>query len=127
MTKTYDIPELIAHVQAKAAKDAAFRDAFLKDPQATVELEFGFTMPEPAKVAAVQAPKDTVVVVLPYIIPPSTNGELSDSELEGVAGGSKQGAHDFFNGLGGAILSGVGGAVTAGVGEAACAIAKAAS
>lgn len=127
MTKTYDIPELITHVQAKAAQDPAFRAAFLKDPRSTVELEFGFTMPEVAKVAAMEAPADTVVVVLPYIIPPSTTGELSDSELESVAGGSKQGAHDFFNGLGGQILSGVAGAATDGLGGAVCAVAAAAS
>lgn len=84
--KTMD--EMVAHVQAKASHDDAFRAAFLKDPRATVELEFGITLPPLGKVMAVESPADTFVVVLPpKPVGPSADGALSDADLEEVAGG----------------------------------------
>lgn len=97
------IPEMVAHVQAKAHADLEFRKAFLKDPRGTVELEFGFTMPEAAKVQAIEAPADTMVVVLPYLSVPGEDGALSDSDLESVAGGSKDDVANVFKKIGSAV------------------------
>ena len=126
-TAPHSIAHMIAHVQAKASQDTAFRAAFLKDPKGVAELEFGMTMPDLAQVQAVEAPADTVVVVLPHSstmdvlghAAPAADGEMSDSELEAVAGGSKQGAKDFFSNprvIGSAAAAVALGAVTYGVG-----------
>lgn len=90
------IAQLQAHVIGKAQKDDAFRQALLADAKAALEKELGVKLPEELKFQVVESPINTVTIALPY---QAANGELSDADLEAVAGGSKATANLVFGSL----------------------------
>jgi hypothetical protein len=109
MSETMPTPEqtlgaMHAVVQAKAAQDAAFRAELLANPRAAVEKLFGTALPAHVKLQAVEQPADTYVVVVPTAAAVGAGGELSDADLEAVAGGSKSGAKQFFNDIGNDVV-----------------------
>ena len=74
----------------RSIDDEELRRRLLADPKATVEQELGARLPEGIEIRAVEETPEVVYLVLP----PSTRatqqavgGELSDRELEAVAGG----------------------------------------
>ena len=68
-----------------AAENPKYRDALLKDPKGTIEKQLN-TKLGATKFVAVADTADTVHVVIPYAAP---EGELSDADLEKVAGGKQ--------------------------------------
>jgi hypothetical protein len=101
MSQTIPTPEaLTAVVQAKAGQDAAFRAELLSNPRAAVEKLFGTAIPPQIKLEAVEQAADTYLIVVPHVAKTGAGGELSDADLESVAGGSKSGAKKFFNDIG---------------------------
>jgi hypothetical protein len=72
---------------ARSLEDEAFRQRLLDDPKAVVEQELGTRLPEGVQVRAVEETADTIYLVLPGASPAGENNELSDLELETVAGG----------------------------------------
>ena len=91
--------QLTAVVSAKAARDQAFAKELLANPQAAVEKLLGTALPAHITLQAVAQPVGTYVIPVPTTTVVGAGGELSDSDLEAVAGGSKSGANDFFNGV----------------------------
>lgn len=79
-------PSLEAQILERAAKDPAFREQLKRDPSAIVAREFGVEIPQHITVEVVEETPSTV-----YLVLPSTSAqrgqELTDSELEAVAGG----------------------------------------
>jgi Nitrile hydratase, alpha chain len=71
----------------KAWKDAAFRQALVKDPQGAVERELGGKLPARVQVKVVQETADTCYLVLPANPDRAPAAELTDHQLEAVAGG----------------------------------------
>ena len=71
----------------KSVQDESFRQELLADPKAAVEQELRMRLPEEVQVRAVEETADTVYLVLPSASPSGEGGELSDRELEAVAGG----------------------------------------
>jgi hypothetical protein len=71
----------------KSLEDDSFRQQLLADPRATIEQELGARLPEDMRVEAVEETADTIYLVLPISSPMVEDGELSDLELEAVAGG----------------------------------------
>ena len=71
----------------KSSEDEAFRRRLIEDPKGAVEQELGTRLPEGVEVVAVEESADTIYLVLPSASPIGGGAELSDSELEGVAGG----------------------------------------
>lgn len=67
----------------KAAKDEAFRAALLKDPKATLVAVFGAPLPESLNVRVVSNTANELTIV----IPPKRSDELSEDDLDQVAGG----------------------------------------
>jgi hypothetical protein len=72
----------------KGLEDESFRQRLLEDPKAAVEEELGTRLPEDVRVVAMEETADTVYLVLPLRSTDAQEaGELSDRELEAVAGG----------------------------------------
>lgn len=69
----------------KATTDASFRELALKDPATAVKQLTGKALPDGFKISAIDKAGADLVVVVPDLL--KTDGELSDSELEAVAGG----------------------------------------
>ena len=71
----------------RSLQDEAFRQKLLADPQAALEEELGARLPDNIEIRAVEETADTVYLVLPSASLEGEGGELSDRELEAVAGG----------------------------------------
>jgi hypothetical protein len=71
----------------KAWKDAAFRQALLTDPQGAVESELGAKLPAGLQVKVLAETPDTFYLVLPANPDRAPAGQLTDQQLEAVAGG----------------------------------------
>jgi hypothetical protein len=77
--------EVERRVIEMSLQDDAFRQRLLEDPRAASEEELGTRLPE--EVRAVEESADTIYLVLPSDSPIGEGVELSDQELEAVAGG----------------------------------------
>jgi hypothetical protein len=71
----------------RSLQDDAFRRRLLEEPKRTVEEELGTRLPEGVRVVAVEETAQTIYLRLPSASPLGEGGELSDRELEAVAGG----------------------------------------
>jgi hypothetical protein len=78
--------EMERRLVERSLQDDAFRQKLLEDPKAAVEEELGTQLPEDVRVQAVEETADTIYLVLPSASPVGEGGELSDRELEAVAG-----------------------------------------
>ena len=88
MSETSGREQMERRLVEKSLKDDAFRQRLLEDPRAAVEEELGTRLPEEVRVVAVEETADTAYLVLPFSSTESReDGELSDRELEAVAGG----------------------------------------
>jgi len=83
-----EINDLIAGF---ATKNPDYKRALLKDPKKVVSLQLGQELPESLQVKVVQDTADTIHIVLPYV--PEEGAELSDADLEMVAGGKPSGSY----------------------------------
>ena len=72
----------------RSIEDESFRQRLIEDPKGAVEQELGTRLPEEVRVVAVEETADTIYLVLPSTpMAGAEGGELSDRELESVAGG----------------------------------------
>ena len=76
--------ELEEKIVARAWQDESFKQELLSNSRAAFEKE-GISLPENFNVRVLEETPDTIYVVLP--LQPSEAEELSDAELESVAGG----------------------------------------
>ena len=72
----------------KAMKDESFRKQLIENPGAAIEDETGMKMPEAMKIIVLEEDPQTVYLVLPQGYSQDTEMELSETELEDIAGGS---------------------------------------
>jgi hypothetical protein len=72
-------------IVALAWKDDTFRKAFLADPKKQFEEKLGTKLPAALRITAVQEDEDHLHFVIPR--KPAVTSELSDAELQNVAGG----------------------------------------
>jgi hypothetical protein len=85
--------EFEAQIVKKAWKDPKFKKDLLANPKSVLEKELqslhkGAKMPASIKVKVVEETADTIYLVLPRNPKEVSGKELSDSELEAVAGGT---------------------------------------
>jgi hypothetical protein len=71
----------------KAWKDDAFRQALRRDPQGTVESVLGGKLPAGVQVKLVEESANTFYLVLPAKLDRAPAGQLTDQQLDAVAGG----------------------------------------
>jgi 5'-3' exonuclease len=72
----------------RSLEDEEFRRRLLDDPKGTLEQELGSRLPEGVEVRVVEESTDTIYLVLPSATALDDQGdELSEEELEAVAGG----------------------------------------
>jgi hypothetical protein len=71
----------------RSMEDEDFRRRLLEDPKATVEQELATQLPEDVEVRVVEESQQTIYLVLPFRSADLPAGELSDQQLEAVAGG----------------------------------------
>jgi hypothetical protein len=73
----------------RSMEDEDFRQKLLDDPKGAVEQELGSRLPEGVEVRAVEESAQIIYLVLPSASPLGQGGELSDQELDEVAGGDE--------------------------------------
>ncbi|MFA6807567.1 MAG: NHLP leader peptide family RiPP precursor [Eubacteriales bacterium] len=78
------IQKLVGQVRAKAWVDKGFRKALLENPKKAIEELFDITLQEQFKINVVEEKPDSITIVLPAQL---NESELTDDELETVAGG----------------------------------------
>jgi hypothetical protein len=71
----------------RSMEDDSFRQKLLDDPKGTLEQELGTRLSEGVVVRVVEESADTIYLVLPFASAVGEGEELSDRELEAVAGG----------------------------------------
>jgi Nitrile hydratase, alpha chain len=75
----------------RSMEDEDFRQRLLDDPKGTLEQEVGGRLPESIEVRVVEESADTIYLVLPSASAVGEGREISDQELEEVAGGVSTG------------------------------------
>ena len=72
----------------RSLEDENFKQRLLDDPKGTLEQELGSPLPEGVEVRVVQESQQSIYLVLPFASAVGDQGgEISDRELEAVAGG----------------------------------------
>ena len=88
MSEASSRAEMERRLVQRSIEDDAFRRRLIEDPKAAVEQELGTRLPEDVRVVAVEETAETIYLVLPSRSTEGQEaGELSDRELEAVAGG----------------------------------------
>jgi hypothetical protein len=85
--------DIEAYIIAQAWKDENYKQELLNNPRSIFEKEFGLKFPCQKRIEVLEENPNTLYFVLP-ISPDLSKTELSDEELEVIAGGG------FFDGLG---------------------------
>lgn len=81
--------EILDIIGKFASSNPEYRKALLADPKAVLSKQMGQPIPDNIKVKVVEETPDTLYLIAPYVAPAS--GELSDADLEQVAGGKGKG------------------------------------
>jgi len=81
--------DIEAKIVAQAWQDEDFRRKFLADPKGQFEEKLGIRLPANLKITAHQEDENQLHFVIP-VSPPANLDELSDEDLERVAGGIEQ-------------------------------------
>ena len=88
MSEATSRAEMERRLIEKSVEDDAFRQRLIEDPKGAVEQELGTRLPEEVRVVTVEETADTIYLVLPSTSMAGGGGEeLSDQQLESVAGG----------------------------------------
>ena len=94
--------EMERRLVQRSLEDESFRQRLLEDPKGVVEEELGTRLSEGVQVQAVEETADTIYLVLPpRAETEQSSAEISDEELEAVAGGFDTYYDDCGQALGG--------------------------
>lgn len=76
---------IVERIKARAIKDPAFRQAVLSDPRTVLAHEYNIQLPDHITVHVLEEAANTLSIILPTAA--DDVQELSDADLEAVAGG----------------------------------------
>ena len=80
--------EMERRLVQRSIEDEAFRQRLIEDPKGALEQEMGARLPEEVRIVTVEETQDTIYLVLPSTpVAGAEGGELSEQQLESVAGG----------------------------------------
>ena len=79
--------EMERRIVQRSIEDEEFRRRLLDDPKGTLEQELGSRLKESTEVRVLEESADTIYLVLPSASVVGESRELSDKELDAVAGG----------------------------------------
>jgi hypothetical protein len=79
--------DIEAHIISQAWKDEAYKQELFSNPKAVIEREFGVQLPTEVSVRVMEENSTNLYFVLP-MHPDLSGAELSDEQLEAVAGGT---------------------------------------
>lgn len=77
--------QLMDKIVEQAQGNPEYYDELMKDPRNLMARQLGTSIPENVNIKVLEETADTYYVVLPYA--PKEGAELSDADLEKVAGG----------------------------------------
>ncbi|RPJ84994.1 MAG: NHLP leader peptide family natural product precursor, partial [Acidobacteria bacterium] len=77
--------QLLDKIVEQAQTNPEYYDQLMKNPRALMERQLGTAIPGNVNVKVLEETPDTYYIVLPYA--PKEGAELSDADLEKVAGG----------------------------------------
>lgn len=80
--------EMERRLVERSLQEESFRQRLLDDPKGTIERELETQLREGIEVRVVEESAETIYLVLPSASSVGQGSELSDEELEAVAGGS---------------------------------------
>ncbi|MNX55017.1 hypothetical protein D3C86_857640 [compost metagenome] len=83
-----ELDQARSQLMQRLGTDPDFKSAFLSDTKGVIEREFGVSVPSSVEVQTVEVPANALMVVIPAA--QSEDDELSETELEGYAGGKKK-------------------------------------
>ena len=79
-----EVDKAISDVTRRAVRDRNFRRLLLQDPGKAIEQVSGRAVPEGYRIKVLEADSDYDSL---FVLPPLVSKELTDSEIEEVAGG----------------------------------------
>jgi hypothetical protein len=82
-----EVQAAINEIMKRARTDKAFRELALKDPNTAVKQATNLDVPPGFKIRFIESEGANMVITLPELV--GAEGELSDAELEQVAGGGR--------------------------------------
>ncbi|MBW7457439.1 NHLP leader peptide family RiPP precursor [Paenibacillus sepulcri] len=97
------VAEAVNKVGARAATDLEYRNLCVTNIHEAIQQETGLEVPSSFKIGVLDQSSYSLSIVLPKV--QLADNELTEGELDSVAGGSKDGATDFFEGLAGGAAS----------------------
>jgi hypothetical protein len=80
--------EFEQRLTGKAMKDMDFRKQLIDNPNVVIESEMGLKIPENVTVKVLEEDAKTIYLVLPHTPVQGAEMELTDAELQSVAGGT---------------------------------------
>jgi len=75
--------EFLEEIGLRAAQNEDFKKALLQDPKSAVETRLQAKLPKNFKITVVEEKPDELFIVIPH----KSDAELSDAQLEVIAGG----------------------------------------